>query len=187
MRNFRVLSLLCVVMITGMIACKKGDTGPAGAAGAAGTNGTPGATGPAGPDSVITSTWTLVNYTTYQLGATNTDTFYIATMTASAVTQAVIDGGVVNTYVEFADTATNGTGLFQADYWFPTVIVGVGQILLASQDVTLNGILNFRYIVIPAAIVVAQEAKGVTVDQLKHMTYAQVQKIIGSGTAPHSN
>src|SRR6185312_4960373 len=82
MRNTKWILILAASLITGMISCKKGDTGPAGPA------------GPAGPDSVVYSGWIELT-PTYMPD----DTVFLDTIPAPSITQAILDSGIILSYV----------------------------------------------------------------------------------------
>jgi len=158
-----------MVIVIGMISCSKGTTGPAGATGPA---------GPAGPDSVIYSAWIPLTLT-YNAA----DTFYEQTITAPSITKAILDSGVVLSYVNFQETDGTyhviptagllGLGIFE-DF-------SIGAINISSvQDFSS---LPYRYVVIPGSKVANssnQEKKGYTPQELKAMSYEQVQQVLAN-------
>lgn len=73
-----------------LISCSKGNTGPAGPA------------GPAGPDSVSYSSWAPLSMS-YVGKDTNGDSVFTQTITASAITSAVLSQGSVIGYVLVTD------------------------------------------------------------------------------------
>jgi hypothetical protein len=164
MKTFRSLLAISMVIVIGMISCSKGTTGPAGPA------------GPAGPDSVIYSAWMPLTLTYVAA-----DTFYEQTITAPSITQAILDSGVILSYVNFQES--NGTyhviptagllglGIFE-DF-------SVGAINISSvQDYST---LPYRYVVIPGSKVANstnQQKKGYTPQELKAMSYEQVQQVL---------
>ena len=172
MRNLRLVTMVCAVFITGMVACKKGDTGPAGAAGAAG------ATGPAGPDSVLTSGWISLA-TTQDTG----DTLWAQDLAAPLLTQDILDNGVVISYINIVDANNNNNyinvsaagGLLFETY-------DVGNIFITS-DQDLTG-LPYRYVVIPGKVAASNAAFiGLTKQQIQTMSYSQVTKALGTSSA----
>src|SRR6266851_4778283 len=86
MKNIKSLLVAAVILITGMISCKKGDTGPAGPA------------GPAGPDSVVYSNWIPLTFTYVA-----TDTAFEDTILAPTITEGILDSGVILSYIQFTD------------------------------------------------------------------------------------
>jgi hypothetical protein len=168
MKNFRSLLAAAVILITGMISCSKGDTGPAGPA------------GPAGPDSVAYSSWTPLALTYVPA-----DTLFEQVINAPAITKAILDSGVVLSYVNFLEqngtyhivptAGLTGIGIFE-DF-------AVGQINIESiQDFST---LPYRYVVIPGSLKTGnsastQKVKGYTIQELKAMPYEQVQQVLGN-------
>ena len=167
MKNFRSLPVAAVILIIGMISCSKGDTGPAGPA------------GPAGPDSVVYSAWI-----TLALTYVPADTLFEQTINAPSITKAILDSGVILSYVNFQET--NGTyhvipttgllgfGVFE-DF-------SVGQINIQSVQ---NVSFPYRYVTIPGSLKTGnsastQKIKGYTIQELKSMPYEQVQQVIGN-------
>ena len=168
MKNFRSLLAAAVILIIGMISCSKGDTGPAGPA------------GPAGPDSVAYSSWTPLALTYVPA-----DTLFEQVINAPAITKAILDSGVVLSYVNFLEqngtyhivptAGLTGIGIFE-DF-------AVGQINIESiQDFST---LPYRYVVIPGSLKTGnsastQKVKGYTIQELKAMPYEQVQQVLGN-------
>lgn len=168
MKNFRSLLVAALVLIIGLISCSKGSTGPAGPA------------GPAGPDSVVYSSWTPLALT-----YVTADTLFEQTITAPAITQAILDSGVILSYVNLEETngtyhviptaGVTGLGIFE-DF-------SIGKINIASvQDYST---LPYRYVVIPGSLktgnsVATQKVKGYTIQELKAMPYEQVQQVLGN-------
>jgi hypothetical protein len=166
MKNIKSLLVAAIVLTIGMISCKKGDTGPAGPA------------GPAGPDSVVYSAWTPLALTYVAA-----DTLFEETITAPSITQAILDSGIILSYVNFKEQ--NGTY-----HVIPTVgLLGaavfedfsVGTINIASvQDYST---LPYRYVTIPGSLKTGSNAsdikvKGYTIQELKAMPYEQVQQLL---------
>ena len=168
MKNFRSLLVVSVILISGMISCSKGSTGPAGPA------------GPAGPDSVVYSVWTPLALTYVPA-----DTLFEQTINAPSITKAILDSGVILTYVNFQETngtyhviptaGLTGVGIFE-DF-------AVGQINIASiRDYST---LPYRYVTIPGSqktgnSASSQKVKGYTIQELKAMPYEQVQQVLGN-------
>jgi hypothetical protein len=168
MKNFRSLMVTAVILIIGLTSCSKGSTGPAGPA------------GPAGPDSVAYSAWTPLALTYVAA-----DTLFEETITAPSITQAILDSGIILSYVNFQEQ--NGTY-----HVIPTVgLLGaalfedfsVGKINIASvQDYST---LPYRYVTIPGSLKTGnsastQKVKGYTIQELKAMPYEQVQQLLGN-------
>ncbi len=168
MKNFKSLLVAAVILTIGMISCSKGSTGPAGPA------------GPAGPDSVVYSPWTPL-----ALKYVPADTLFEQIISAPSITKAILDSGVILSYVNFQDTSgvyhvvptagLTGIGIFE-DF-------AVGQINIESiRDYST---LPYRYVTIPGSkkagnSAATQKVKGYTIEELKAMPYEQVQLILGN-------
>jgi hypothetical protein len=168
MKNFRILLVAAVILMIGMISCSKGSTGPAGPR------------GPAGPDSVVYSAWTPLALTYVPV-----DTLFEEKITAPSITKAILDSGVILSYVNFQDTSgtyhviptagLTGLGIFE-DF-------AVGQINIES--VQNYSTLPYRYVTIPGSMKTGnsastQKVKGYTIQELKAMPYEQVQQVLGN-------
>lgn len=216
MRKFSSLSLLFLAITFIAVSCTKegpegpagatGPQGPAGIAGATGSTGATGATGPQGPvgpvgpqgpagtANVIYSSW--FNFATADWAdsvMTNLGTAKRAYRTAPAITQAVVDNGVVLSYLSL--TTTPGVGPYLLPFTIPAspaaLIVGniptVGRMVFynvfsnATTGVALNTAYSFRYVVIPGGVAGGRSATvgntGFTADQLKAMPYEDVARI----------
>jgi hypothetical protein len=168
MKNFRSLLVAAVILIIGMISCSKGSTGPAGPA------------GPAGPDSVVYSPWTPL-----ALSYVAADTLFEQVINAPLITKAILDSGVILSYVNFLEqngtyhvvptVGLTGIGIFE-DF-------AVGQINIES--VRDYSTLPYRYVIIPGSLKTGnsastQKVKGYTIQELKAMPYEQVQQVLGN-------
>ena len=168
MKNFKSLLVAAVVLIIGMISCSKGSTGPAGPA------------GPAGPDSVTYSPWTPLALTYVAK-----DTLFEQVINAPSITKAILDSGVILSYVNFQEQ--NGTYHVVPTVGLPGIGIfedfAVGQINIESiQDYSS---LPYRYVTIPGALKTGnsastQKVKGYTIEELKSMPYEQVQLVLGN-------
>jgi len=153
-----------------------GATGPTGAQGVAGTNGTNGptgsigATGATGTANVIYSDWvTPSSYTKDTVFGTY---HFYADITASKITQAIVDNGTVIVYgkldgynptiwptnqvsaLPIEITYMNGATQ-NIDSWSSLITLGNVRIDLASSSNAYGSISNahsFRYIVIPGGV-----------------------------------
>jgi hypothetical protein len=167
MKNFRSLPVVAVILIIGMISCSKGSTGPAGPA------------GPAGPDSVVYSSWIPLALTYVPI-----DTLFEQKINAPSITKAILDSGVILSYVNFQDSTGYhviptsgllGIGVFE-DF-------AVGQINI--QSIRDFSTLPYRYVTIPGSLKTGnsastQKVKGYTIQELKAMPYEQVQQVLGN-------
>ena len=164
MKQFRTLLALLFITIFGLISCSKtGDTGPAGPQ------------GPAGPDSVVYSAWIPLNFT-----YNSNDSLFEDTLLAPTITAGILDSGVILTYIQFPDQnnimhiqpVSSLNYIISEDY-------SIGKInILSTQDLTD---LEYRYVTIPGskkANSTAFKVKGYTPQELKAMSYDQVQQVL---------
>lgn len=179
-----------------------GPQGPTGATGATGATGPQGPAGPAGPAGSLTnvtySAWFQPTFATVTPGTANQWSSFTSVRSAPSITQAIIDQGIVITYMRSSPTSLlfTGTGqVTQLPYvddrdvnfmksWIPSV----GNLTIAyssSLPYSLTGINNsahnFRYVVIPGGTlgsrIVSGPAAGYTVDQIKSMSYDQIRNM----------
>ena len=168
MKHVKSLLAVVTIIIMGLVGCSKGTTGPAGPAGPV---------GPAGPDSVLYSPWITLN-TVYN----SNDTLYEDTITAPSITNAIIDSGVILSYVQFTDQnsvvhiqpmASLGSFVFE-DF-------SVGKIDIAVRGFDLTNYL-YRYVIIPGSKKTLStqpgQIKGYTPAELKAMPYQQALQVI---------
>lgn len=170
MKSIKSLLVVASIIVIGLVSCSKGSTGPTGATGPA---------GPAGPDSVLYSPWTPLALT-----YVTADTLFEETITAPAITQAILDSGVILSYVNFKEQ--NGTY-----HVLPTVgLLGQGFFEDFSVGaININSVfdystLPYRYVVIPGSLKAGNSAnpkiKGYTIQELKAMPYEQVQQVLSN-------
>jgi hypothetical protein len=226
MRKFRLLSLLLLATAFIFVNCTKegpegpagatgaqgptGANGPAGAAGPQGLTGPAGPAGPAGPQgvagtaNVIYSSWTSFVAATWSAAVVEfgkTVRNYPAV--APGITQAILDQGVVLSYIKFPLPANT-------TYPLPAVLNGVAVNAVASSIFVENtiGILRikhmnitdnvdpgipvggtqYRYILIPGGVAGGRggstekmaDIKGqlYTESQLKAMSYSEVCSLL---------
>ncbi|HZK63695.1 MAG TPA: hypothetical protein VFC34_06090 [Puia sp.] len=175
MKISKWIFLMASVIILGMLSCKKGDVGPAGPAGPAGAAGAP------GPDSILTSSWIPVSMTDTSI---NSNPYFIQEIPAQAITQRILDNGIVLGYLQYLD-ANNGTNIFNASEAL-NLTYSVGNVeLLSGTDWT--GVFDFRYVIVPGTLtvgnsIVSGPAKGLTKAELQKMNYMDVQKLLGNNT-----
>lgn len=218
MRKFSSLSLLLFALAFIAFSCtKEGPEGPAGATGPQGPAGNNGGAGPAGPTgptgpqgptgptgpqgpagtaNVIYSAW--ISDGDPALWADTAITLYgnpirRRNITAPGITQAIIDQGVVLSYVRFVGGNTPYSLPF--NFFFNGGQVGVaGQpalgrlIYIIYNPITggapnglLSSGLDIRYVIIPGGVA-GGKSTGVggtpyTAEQLKAMPYDQVAKL----------
>jgi hypothetical protein len=167
MRNTKWVLILAASLITGMISCKKGDTGPAGPA------------GPAGPDSVVYSPWISLA-PTYSAA----DTLFFQDITAPSITQAILDSGIILSYVNFGTGGTYDIVPVSSLNYMMLEDFAVGSVSLTiSPAYDLSG-LPYRYVTIPGSKIEGNKTtgmvKGYTIKELKSMSYEHAQSIIGN-------
>lgn len=203
----QIIQFLGVLTISALLySCK----GPAGEAGATGPQGPAGPAGPAGSPNVIYSSWFKLNPAS---SWRDTAAFYsygsrYAVKTASAVTQSIIDQGVVLSYAKWTIPAGTTPAqkvmdpqLLPALIEFPvsTTAAAVfgfnffpapGKIFYTSYcyidayalPASLLVDVEYRYIIIPGGVaasrIISGPAKGYTVQQLKSLTYAQASALL---------
>jgi hypothetical protein len=169
-----------------MIACSQaGPIGPTGAAGAAGAAG---ATGPQGTDSIIEySPWMSLTATPYVDPVNSANTDYVDTLSAPALTNAVIDQDLIIGYIQFYDA--NGDTTIAIAGTILQENFGVGYIELSSlapaatatSGVNFTG-YNYRYVIAPANIIVTSTTGSVvttyTKTQLKAMDYPTLSRVL---------
>jgi hypothetical protein len=182
MKNLKLFSILCAFVAIAMIGCSKGTTGP---------KGDTGATGASGSDSVLHSAWITLNMT-QQVDNSN-DTFYFQSIAASALTSAILNNGVVLSYVGLLPSSgsTDTTVVNASD-----ISVYTGYYLtqdLSPQLIELYSGIDFsgelyRYVIIPSsALTTGIGGKVYTKAELKAMTYAEAQKTFGLTTRSTNN
>ncbi|MEZ0610184.1 collagen-like protein [Fibrella sp. WM1] len=145
---FRTVLLFTLAVTFSMTACQKGKDGEVGPQGAAGPKGDAGAQGPKGDPgtaNVIYSPWIGVTFT-------GSGTSYTGSITAAAITQAVLDKADIRVYwneggrvlsLPYAQTV-GGTPYSVHQRFY------VGRIdLLASYALTAQ---QMRYVIIPGAV-----------------------------------
>jgi hypothetical protein len=172
MKNLKLLVLLCSMGALAILGCSKGNTGPAGPP------------GPAGPDSVIHSAWIQLNMSPVVSGS---DTFYYQAIIAPAITQRILDSGIILTYLNVPDVNNNANLVNAAVYL--QEYYAVDTIFLYSfpgggstSGINFSG-LEYRYVVVPGTVsaghIASGPAKGLTKEQLENMSYAAMEKLFG--------
>ena len=166
MKQFRSLLCAATIIVIGLSSCSKGTSGPAGPQ------------GPAGPDSVVYSNWISLAFT-----YNPNDSLFEDTLSAPTITASILDSGVILTYIEFPDA--NNVSHIQPVSALNYIIsedYSVGQInIISTQDLTN---LQYRYVTIPGSKAAGNSANrkvnGYTTQQLKAMSYAQVQQVLAN-------
>jgi hypothetical protein len=119
------------------------------------------------PDSVYTSNWTTLNMT-----ANFTDSDYEQTISAPAITSAILNDGVILGYGAYLNN-NNDTVVENAVEFDMFQTYSVGSILLqAGAD---NSGLWYRYVIVPGQVL-AQ--KNLTKLEAKSLSYAEITKVL---------
>ena len=170
MKSLKLLSFVFGAVALAIIGCSKGSTGPQGPV------------GPAGPDSVIHSKWITLSMDLNV--TTGGDSIYTQTIAAPAITQKILDSGIVLSYLMFQDN-TNATNIVSAAPYFINEFFYPAAIDLVSFN-DYSG-LGYRYVLVPGTVVtgnvVSGPAKGLTIKQLKDMSYSAVVKLAGESSS----
>jgi hypothetical protein len=160
MKKSLLLFSLFIATVFCFSSCSK--TGPTGATGATGSQGPTGPQGPTGTTNVIYSDWfTPPSWTYYIYFSTYYEGF---TQPASAITQDIIDNGVILTYIQPVNTPgtiqqlpiTNSGG--GSTVYFES-LASVGNIVFQCYDIldpteypAAQSVSNqFRYVIIPGS------------------------------------
>ncbi|MBD0350623.1 MAG: collagen-like protein [Flavisolibacter sp.] len=197
MKKLSFLSL-CFSAIVLIVSCKKegpmGPVGPQGAAGTNGTNGEPGATGPQGPAgsaNVVYSSWSdsALAWTDTTI---NTVPLRTSSLSASAVTQEIIDRGVVLVYGRTEDGdvhalptmlhGTDGTNIFRFSLKEGSIALAHSRLVNTGYQTPAAQDIRFRYILIPGGVantrIASGAAAGYTAAQLQAMSYNEVVALL---------
>src|SRR5579862_5208661 len=185
MKNLKLLLVGCLAISVAMISCSKGPAGPAGATGAtgaAGANGSNGTNGTNGTDSVLHSPW--ITLTTTVDTFTNNgspDSIFLDTLTTPAITQTVLDSGVILSYIQnlFNNDGSIVNVLDYAGYMEVDYVLGQIRIQVLSD---VSG-AQFRYVIIPGAILTQSASfKNYTKQQIKAMDYSTASRLLQEAT-----
>lgn len=213
MRKLRLLSILALATTFIVISCtKEGPEGPVGATGPQGPTGATGATGPTGPTgpqgpagptgpqgpagsaNVIYSAWAT---STSGIRDTTVDggTFFKVThITAPSLSQAILDQGLVLTYMRLTGVVPVTALPYTAMAGGTTSIISTWNVVQkifinrhtvncasAACAIGMSSSLEYRYILIPGAIAGGRSAgvggTNYTAEQLKAMPYEQVCRL----------
>jgi hypothetical protein len=174
MKNLKLFSFVFCGIALAIVGCSKGSAGPAGPA------------GPPGPDSVVHSKWITLSMA-LNVGTAN-DTFYTQTIVAPAITQKILDSGIVLTYLGFVDNNSITNVAIASPYFFNEIFTPGSISLLSFSNYTGT---DYRYVVVPGTVVAGNitsgPAKGLTKQQLKDMSYQAVIKLAGQSADPVNN
>ncbi|HLK30719.1 MAG TPA: hypothetical protein VKT28_19230 [Puia sp.] len=181
MKKLKLVAVAIIGMaFVSIVSCKKGDTGPAGAR------------GPAGPDSVIYSSWIVLN-----APFNSTDSAYEQTISAPALTQSTLSTAVILSYIGVPGAGTNGTDtavinvsdaftFFQGAYITQNLLPGEID-LFSNVDFTQIGAL-YRYVIVPGTILAGNSIlKGYTKEQLRSVDFVTLSKALNTGSTKTTN
>ena len=161
-----LVSLLVIAFI--FTQCQKGDVGPAGPAGPAGAAGPAGSTGPKGDTgtaNVTYSPWLDVTYAadTVHNGAIIDTLWWLAHITATKLTQAILDRGEIKVYMNWGTQADPDIApLPLIDVFFTGLTINPEFLLqridlysnfnASTQTISGQKYLQYRYILIPGSV-----------------------------------
>lgn len=157
-KNWFLLILLCSIFT--FIACNKEDTDTT-------TTDAPASA------SVKYSEWA-----TLSMAYASSDSLYEQTIVADSLTQAVLDSGIVLTYLKY-ETTTGQSIVVNAGLYLQEVFSAGNIQLYAGSD--YSG-LAYRYIIVSGGLNIGRLVAGSTAyakEQLQAMSYAEVMKLLG--------
>jgi hypothetical protein len=166
-KKIKLLSLAGLVAVIALASCSKGSNGATGATGA---------TGPAGPDSVLHSAWIALAMT---LSVSSGDSTYTQNISASAITQNILDSGMVISYLEVIDNngnslVENAASILEVEY-----VVGAINVFGYGTYGDYSG-YGFRYVIIPGTILTNSVLKGMSKAQIQNLSYDKLNAIVGT-------
>jgi hypothetical protein len=156
----KIKILIFLVSFFGLFACKKGDTGPAGAQGATGSA------------NVQYSSWNPL-----AMQYVSADSSYEQSISAGSLTQAVLDSGVVLTYLKYAPSGGQSVVVNASVYL--QEIFSAGAIEIYS-GLDYSG-FYYRYVIIPGGVKIGRlvgSANDIK-KALEAMSYEDVMKLLG--------
>ncbi len=175
MKLLKAFLATAVVAIAIFTSCSKGSTGATGPA------------GPAGPTDVYHSAWDSLVFT----GGTDSygDSLYGETFSCSALTQEIIDSGMVVSYIGFAGPSGNGliTDVYPTTSYPIYENYEVGSIFYYTAPtsengygLTLNNYAALRWVIIPGTILTTNSTlKGMSKAQISTMSYEKLLSAAG--------
>ncbi len=166
MSRTKVVFVAVLFIVAGLYGCSK--------------NGNTGATGATGTANVLYSSWNALSMT-----FNSTDSAYEQNITADSITQAVLDSGLVLSYIKYTNAANQPQVENAGNYM--EEVYGVQNIQLYSYTYDYTGIA-FRYIVIHGGTSIAGRLSGssstlingYTKAQWQAMSYDKVISLLGS-------
>lgn len=140
------------------------------------------------PDSVYSSGW--LNFTMTAETDQNNDTAYVSTFTNSKITQAVVNYGIVLSYLGYpsGSGATSDTVAEQALEYDVLTNFQVGSVSIESFPIDQGGFgdlstdnsnsdLYYRYVIVPGSVLTTT---GLTRQQLKSLNFTEATKLLQS-------
>jgi hypothetical protein len=137
-------------------------------------------------DSIYYSPWITLSTKFVGVDPNTSDSAYGQTLAAKSVTRAIIDKGVVLTYIAQGVTNSGDTAISNAENYLNPILY-VGNIDLYSNLYGDFTGVPFRYIVIPGNVLVTSSMKDLTLKQLKALSFTEVDaalKIAGKTASP---
>jgi hypothetical protein len=131
-----------------------------------------------GTDSVYSSGWLEIT-TTF----VSADSAYEATITNSAITQSIVNDGVVLSYLGYISSSNDTVGELAAeDYVYTLFTVGSLQVISPYGDLTYaNSGYFFRYVIVPGSVLATN---NLTKQEAKSLSYTEITKLAsGSKTS----
>ena len=175
MKKFKLIAFAFVGMSVIMVSCSKSSSSPS--------------TTVSAKDTVYHSAWitlamTINSVQTLSSGAL--DTIYSQTITASAITQKIIDSGLVLSYIQ--DLFTNDGSIVNVSNYAPSVDLSykAGSVTITTDSQGLGDLsgASFRYVVIPGTILTTNSVlKGLTKAQIKAANYGVISNAVGLGNS----
>jgi len=129
-------------------------------------------------DSVLYSNWAPLKMSLLGVNPQFGDSVYGQAIPVKAITRAVLDRGLVLTYIQGIDN--NGDTLIQNAEVFMNQRIYAGEIDLFSEPNDYTG-YNFRYVIIPGRTLVngvSGQVETYTPAQLRSMSYPTIAKML---------
>jgi hypothetical protein len=142
----------------------------------------------ASADSVLYTNWTPLSMNG-NVDNTN-DTFFTQTIAAKAITQHVLNTGIIIGYVQGVDNngdtlIVNASTLMTENFYVGSIYLESDPFQIGTAGINYSG-FNYRYVVIPGRIAttgVGNSEQTFTPAQLRSMSYSTVTKIFNIPTA----
>jgi len=165
MHTSKKIFIALVFIMSALFSCtKKGDTGAAGATGTA---------------NVMYTSWSPLSMT-----YNSTDSAYEQTITADSITQAVLDSGLVLSYIKYTNSSSQVQVENAGNYM--EEVYGLQSINLYSYGYDYTGV-SFRYVIIHGGSNITGRLadtstliRGYTKKEWQAMPYDKVMALLGS-------